>query len=106
VIAAILRRNGYRVLESSNGGEAFLISKDFDGDIDLLLTDVVMPRLTGHKLAEELVAQRPRMKVLFASGHNDDTVARLLDPKIGFISKPFTPDALLVRVREMLDGSA
>jgi CheY-like chemotaxis protein len=108
VIAAILRRNGYRVLESSNGGEAFLISKDFDGVIDLLLTDVVMPRLTGRKLADELAMQRPRMKILFASGYSDDTVLRpgTLDPKIEFISKPFTPDALLIRVREVLDRPA
>lgn len=103
--ARTLRRAGYTVIESCNGGEALLLCERHEGVIDLLLTDVVMPRMSGREVAERLTRMRPDMLVLFMSGYTADVIARhgILEEGQLFLEKPFTPAGLSARVREVLD---
>jgi len=95
---------GYSVLETSSGKEALQRAKDFDGTIHLLLTDVVMPEMSGPDLANEMMSIRPAIKIIFTSGYTDDTIARqgILDPSVTFIQKPYRPKALARKIREVL----
>jgi PAS domain S-box-containing protein len=101
----ILAEQGYTVLEAFDGAEALALAADHVGAIDLLVTDVVMPRKTGPQVAAELLARRPDLKVLYVSGHADEAVVpfALAGTDTAFVQKPFTHDRLAAAVRELLD---
>jgi len=100
----VLARNGYEVLEARSAGDALLLAERHDGSIDLLLTDVVMPKLDGPRLAARLRERLPRLVVLFMSGYDEEEVARRRVAKDGgvLLQKPFTPRELLEAVRAAL----
>jgi len=106
VVREILEMNGYHVLEARHGAEAIEISERHRGPIHLMVTDVVMPQMSGRELAQRLLPVRPDLRVLYMSGYTDDAIVRhgVLGAGMAFLSKPFTPDALAAKVRELLDS--
>jgi DNA-binding NtrC family response regulator len=106
VAAGILQRNGYRVLVAAGPGEALLLIEKHVGPLELLLTDVVMPQMSGAELAKRVAATRSDAKVLCMSGYTDDSVVRhgVLESGMAFLQKPFTPESLTRRVRQVLDA--
>jgi CheY-like chemotaxis protein len=101
----LLTRQGYRVLAYRDGGEALAGVAALEGPAHLLLTDVVMPGMNGRVLAEQMAALRPGLKVLFTSGYTENVVVHhgVLKKGINFLPKPYTPEALAARVREVLE---
>jgi two-component system, cell cycle sensor histidine kinase and response regulator CckA len=99
------RRLGYQVLEAQNGNTALLIAEQYQGRIDLLLTDVVMPNLNGRELANRLKQLRPEMEILFTSGYSEEIIARegILEPGLHFIAKPFRSSELAAVIRQVLE---
>jgi PAS domain S-box-containing protein len=104
LIVGTLELCGFRVLQAGDGQEALRLVARHEGAIDLLLTDVIMPGMNGKEVADQLAVLRPGLKVLFMSGYSGEVIAPhgVLDAGVAYISKPFTPDALSAKVREML----
>jgi two-component system cell cycle sensor histidine kinase/response regulator CckA len=106
LVAEILKGRGYRVIEASDGEEAIKVAQKNSGDkIHLLLTDVVMPGMSGRELAEILAPHHPGLKILYMSGYTDNAIVNhgVLEEGVNYIQKPFTLDALARKVREVLD---
>ncbi len=106
VVGGVLRRCGYTVLEADRPAAALRIAERSELPIDVLLTDVSMPGLPGRQLADLVSCTQPRIRVIYMSGLSDDTAARkkALDSGAPFVQKPFTPRALALKVREVLDS--
>jgi CheY-like chemotaxis protein len=98
---------GYTLLEASTPRAALALSEEFAGRIDLLVTDVVMPEMNGRQLADELLGQRPELRVLYTSGYTDDAMVGrgVLTEGMAFLQKPFAIEQLAQKAREVLDAA-
>ena len=106
LILDALKLYGYNVLEAPHGGSALLTCEKYQGKIDLIISDIVMPQMNGQELVERLIPLQPQMKVLFISGYSEDVFSTrsTLDPGMLYVQKPFTPVELLGKVRHVLDS--
>jgi PAS domain S-box-containing protein len=104
LMTQILERGGFRILSAANGDEGLRRAQDYDGRIDLLLTDVIMPGMTGKQMADHLRLTRPGTKVLYTTGYSWEVIADrgVLDQEVPYLAKPFTPDSLIAKVRQVL----
>ncbi|MCB4757561.1 MAG: response regulator, partial [Elusimicrobia bacterium] len=98
LVRKILHQQGYNVLEAHHGMEALLIYEQCKEPIHLLLTDTIMPQMNGHELAERLNSLQPGIKIIYISGYTDRAIV-----DVDFLEKPFSPEALAKKVREVLD---
>jgi two-component system cell cycle sensor histidine kinase/response regulator CckA len=103
----ILRGRGYTIIEARHGGEAMLLCERYAGDIHLLLTDIVMPQMSGRELCDKLRQLRPEMKVLFMSGFSENAGDErpVVEPGTSFLAKPFSPQTLLDSIRRAIERS-
>jgi two-component system cell cycle sensor histidine kinase/response regulator CckA len=108
LVRDMLHRLGYKTLQASGALEAIRVFNEHRGSIDLLLTDVIMPQMSGRELAERLKTARPSLKVLYISGYTDDMLAHhgVLESNVFLLAKPFAPDELAKKLREVLDEAA
>ena len=109
LVSEILSLQGYTVLRAGNGQEALVLLEDTNRRIDAMITDVVMPGWSGREVAHRLAGARSELPIVFMSGYlgeDSDMLGSLLGSRIAFVQKPFTPDLLLARVRDVLDGTA
>jgi PAS domain S-box-containing protein len=106
VVLKILKRYGYKALVASNPDLALQVCKEHPERIDLLLSDVVLPQMSGRELADVVTKRRPGIRVLYISGYTDDAIVRhgILEPGTAFLQKPFTPHALARKIRDVLDA--
>lgn len=107
LVERVLRSRGYDVLAAKGGGDALHLASDASLGVDLVLTDIVMPAMSGRELVEALQTERPALRVLYMSGYTDDEIVRrgLHDPSMSFIQKPFTAENLAMQVRKVLDAA-
>lgn len=104
LLRAVLRKQGHDIMEASGGAEAVRLAEQHAGPIHLVITDVVMPNMSGAQMVTQLLTKRPHLKVLYLSGHSEDVVSHHgVQKDAAFIQKPFSPQALARKVRELLD---
>jgi len=108
LVEEILTKGGYHVLQNEKPEAALALAAGHGGAIDLVLTDVIMPNMSGREMADALRLGRPGIRVLFMSGYTDDAISHhgILEPGTHFLEKPFTADGLLRKIREVLEAEA
>jgi CheY-like chemotaxis protein len=106
LVCGVLKSRGYQVLEAATGRDALALANVHAGPVDLLLTDVVMPKMNGPELAARMTLERPEIKVLYMSGYADSSVVLhgVRDMNYAYLPKPFTPESLEAKVRQVLDS--
>jgi two-component system cell cycle sensor histidine kinase/response regulator CckA len=101
-VRRILIEHGFRVIEASDGAEALEVASSHSEPLDLLLTDVIMPKVNGLILAQRLLQERPSLRILYISGFVEESILRARNPEAILLQKPFTPGALIAAVRQIL----